>query len=212
MEELRDVIQEQLGQLLLTDAEPAVRRAILDSVAPLCFFFGRSKSADVLLRYMVTFLNELDWQLRAAFFESAVGVVSYIGLPAVEDVIIPLMQQSLTDAEEHVTHRVLLSLTTLSELGLVPKARVWELLEASVNLICHPNIWIRQATAAFLASLSRNMDPIDAWSMLYPYLRRLLRADLQSLDELQILDKVKTPVRPFESPFMKKLTLIRSWT
>lgn len=194
MEELRDAVQEQLSQLLLTDNEPAVRRAILTSVVPLCFFFGRSKSADVLLSHMVTCLNEMDWQLRSTFFDSAVGVVSYIGLSAVEDVILPLMLQALADPEESVASKVLLSLTTLSELGLIPRARVWELLDAVTNLVCHPNIWIRQAAAGFIASLANNMEHTDVWSALYPPLRRLLRADLESITEQSILDIVASPV------------------
>lgn len=194
MEELRDAVQEQLSQLLLTDNEPAVRRAILGSVVPLCFFFGRSKSADVLLSHIVTFLNETDWELRSAFFESAVGVVSYIGLSAVEDVILPLMLQSISDPEERVTSKVLLSLTTLSELGLIPRSRMWELLDTTISLVCHPNIWIRQAAAGFVASLAKNLDHTDVWSALYPPLRRLLRADLEVITEQSILDAAASPV------------------
>lgn len=195
MEELREVIQEQLSLLLLTDKEPAVKRAILSSVVPLCFFFGRAKAADVLLSQMVTFLNEMDWQLRSAFFESAVGVVSYIGLSAVEDVVIPLMLRSLTDPEEFVTPRVLLSLSTLSELGLVPRSRIWELLDCTTGFICHPNIWIRQASAGLVASLSRSLDQADVWSALYPPLRKLLRSDLATITETGILDVVVAAVR-----------------
>jgi hypothetical protein len=51
-----------------------------------------------------------------------------------------------TDSEESVVAKVLGSLRTLAELGLFPRMRVWELMSATLALLYHPNIWIRQGT------------------------------------------------------------------
>jgi phosphoinositide-3-kinase regulatory subunit 4 len=48
------------------------------------------------------------------------------------------------DVEETVVAQVLASLTSLCELGLFQKMRVWELMGATLNFLYHPNIWIRQ--------------------------------------------------------------------
>ena len=56
-------------------------------------FFGRQKANDVLLSHMITFLNDKqDWHLRAAFFDSIVGVASYVGWQSLA-MLKPLLQQ-----------------------------------------------------------------------------------------------------------------------
>lgn len=52
-----------------------------------------------------------------------------------------------TDVEESVVARVLAALTSLCELGLFQKMRIWELMSATLGFLYHPNIWIRQGTA-----------------------------------------------------------------
>lgn len=49
-----------------------------------------------------------------------------------------------TDVEETVVAKVLASLTSLVELGLFQKLRIWELVSAATGFLCHPNVWIRQ--------------------------------------------------------------------
>ncbi len=51
---------------------------------------------------------------------------------------------SQTDVEETVVAKVLASLTSLCELGLFQKMRIWELMSATLGFLYHPNIWIRQ--------------------------------------------------------------------
>lgn len=97
-EEIRQLIQEQVVDCLLADSAPVVRRALVQSIAPLCSFFGRTKSSDVLLSHMITFLNDADWMLRASFFECAVDIASCVGGRCVDEYIFPLMLQALHGA------------------------------------------------------------------------------------------------------------------
>jgi phosphoinositide-3-kinase, regulatory subunit 4 len=48
------------------------------------------------------------------------------------------------DEEETVVARVLAALTSLSELGLFQRMRLWELMSATLGFLYHPNIWIRE--------------------------------------------------------------------
>ena len=48
------------------------------------------------------------------------------------------------DVEETVVAKVLAALTSLCELGLFQKMRIWELMGATLGFLYHPNIWIRQ--------------------------------------------------------------------
>lgn len=86
-----------------------------------------------------------------------------------------------------VTHRVLTSLNTMIQLGLLQKNNLWDTFDAVFGLVCHPNVWIRRSTAAILSSVARSMPHSDVWCCLFPALRRLLRADLSTFDAIEIL-------------------------
>lgn len=45
---------------------------------------------------MITYLNDKDWMLRSAFFESIKGVGTFVGARSLEEYILPLMIQALT--------------------------------------------------------------------------------------------------------------------
>ena len=116
----------------------------------------------MLLGHMITYLNDRDWLLRYAFFESIVDVAACVGGRSLEEYIFPLMVQALSglliicgmyaaktdlsveDEEETVVTRVLAALTSLSELGLFQRMRLWELMSATLGFLYHPNIWIKQ--------------------------------------------------------------------
>lgn len=48
---------------------------------------------------MITYLNDKDWMLRSAFFESIKGVGTFVGAKSLEEYILPLMIQALTGKE-----------------------------------------------------------------------------------------------------------------
>ena len=76
---------------------------MLIDIAPLCIFFGRQKTNDVLLSHMITYLNDRDWLLRYAFFESIVGVAACVGARSLEENILPLMIQALSGEQDVIT-------------------------------------------------------------------------------------------------------------
>src|SRR6266699_2891108 len=129
MQELQGHIQEHLSALLM-DPSSIVKRAVLHDISSLCIFLGRQKTNDVLLSHMITYLNDRDWLLRYAFFESIVDVAACAGGRSLEEYILPLMIQALSgwamssfipstvtkptlDVEESVVARVLAALTSL---------------------------------------------------------------------------------------------------
>ena len=48
------------------------------------------------------------------------------------------------DVEESVVAKVLGALTSLCDIGLFQKMRLWELMSATLGFLYHPNVWIRQ--------------------------------------------------------------------
>ena len=95
MQELQSHIQEHLSALLM-DPSSIVKRAVLHDISSLCIFLGRQKTNDVLLSHMITYLNDRDWLLRYAFFESIVDVAACAGGRSLEEYILPLMVQALS--------------------------------------------------------------------------------------------------------------------
>jgi phosphoinositide-3-kinase regulatory subunit 4 len=85
--------------------------------------------------------------LNSAFFESVVGVGTFLGGRSLEEYILPLTFQALTDAEEFVVEKVLTSLAALAELGLLQKSKLKEFSTTIMPLLCHPNVWIRYGKA-----------------------------------------------------------------
>ncbi len=132
--------------VLLLDPEPVVKRAILKEISRFCVFFGRQIANDVLLSHIITYLNDANWELRCSFFESVVGIATFLGSKGLEEYLLPLIMQSIHDAEEFVVQRVLKSLISLSELRLIEKTRLREILGTVLPLMCHPNPWIRNGT------------------------------------------------------------------
>jgi hypothetical protein len=85
------------------DPSPIVKRAVLHNISALCIFLGRQKTNDVILSHMITYLNDRDWLLRHAFFESIVDVAACAGGRSLEEYILPLMVQALSGEPSHCT-------------------------------------------------------------------------------------------------------------
>ncbi|PFH53431.1 hypothetical protein AMATHDRAFT_187356 [Amanita thiersii Skay4041] len=193
MQDLQNNIEEHLATLLM-DPSSIVKRAVLHDISSICIFLGRQRTNDVLLSHMITYLNDRDWLLRHAFFESIVDVAACAGGRSLEEYILPLMVQALSDVEESVVAKVLAALTSLCELGLFQKMRIWELMSATLGFLYHPNVWIRQSTAAFIASAVSQLPPSDIWCILYPSLRHFLRSEVSTITQQALLNAMKQPL------------------
>ncbi|RMJ25946.1 protein kinase VPS15 [Aspergillus sp. HF37] len=179
---------------LLTDSDASVRRAFLGSVSSLCVFFGNLKANEVILSHLNTYLNDRDWILKCAFFEAVVGVAAYVGSTSLEQFILPLMVQSITEPEEFVVERVFRSLAAMADLGLFQRSTTWDLLHIAVRFLIHPNTWIREAAVHFVASSTRFLSVADKYSILTPLIRPFLKINIMDFSEAKILDTIKRPL------------------
>ncbi|KAG0266360.1 Serine/threonine-protein kinase [Mortierella polycephala] len=191
--DLQVAIEEQI-RALLVDQDSSVKRALLSDMTSLCIFLGKQRVDDVLLSHMITYLNGRDWMLRSAFFESIVGVGTFVGGRSLEEYILPLMIQALTDAEEFVVEKVLKSLASLCDLGLFQKLAIWDLVSVVAPLLCHPNLWIRYGAIGFIASASQRLPVADIWCMIYPIIRPFMKSEIGEVNELHLRENVKPPL------------------
>jgi hypothetical protein len=166
---LREAVARVIQELVTgPKSTSAVRAAILRHVSPLCTFFGRRGSHDFLLPLLITFLNDRDDRLRAAFFEQAASsgartwggdahVVNKpsplasayllddrgLGRASLEAFLLPCIEQALNDTEETVLAAALGCLTALTARELLRKKVLLEATEWTAPLLCHPARWVR---------------------------------------------------------------------
>lgn len=182
-------------KILIEDSDPHVRRAFLSSVPELCMFFGTADANDIILTHLNTYLNDRDWMLKCAFFDTIVGIAAFLGSTALEKFILPLMIQALTDEEEYVVQAALHSLAELANLGLLSKPMICEITVAVARFTMHPNMWIRESTAEFLSSGTKYLSPADIKCMVLPLVKPYLKPGIEpDFSELALLDALRKPL------------------
>lgn len=185
---------ESQTKALLTDTDAAVRRAFLSSVSSLCVFFGETKANDVILSHLNTYLNDRNWMLKCAFFRTVVGVAAFVGGTNFEEFILPLMIQTLTDPEEFVVQQVVTSLASIAELGLLQRSKTWEILDIVARFLIHPNLWIKEAAAHFIAASTTYLSVADLHCIIAPLLLPYFKCASADFIELGVLEAVCRPL------------------
>lgn len=191
-----ELIEQFEGQtkIFLVDPDNSVRRAFLSSVTSLCVFFGESKASDVILSHLNTYLNDPDWLLKCAFFKTIVGVAVYVGGASLEEFILPLMLQALSDPQEPVMEQVLRSLASMAKLGLLQRAKTWELIDSIARFSMHPNLWIREAASHFISAATTYLSVADVQILLTPLISPYLKTPVADVNEAELLDALKKPL------------------
>ncbi|KAJ8060412.1 hypothetical protein OCU04_010740 [Sclerotinia nivalis] len=179
---------------LITDNDSSVKRDFLGSVPELCMFFGTADSNDIILSHLNTYLNDRNWILKCAFFETIVGVATFLGGTSLEEFILPLMVQALTDPEEFVVRSVLHSFADMAQLGLFQRSKIWEMVDVVSRFTMHPNIWIREAAVNFISSATIFLSSADNLCIILPLIRPYLKTGVNDYSELALLDALKKPL------------------
>ncbi|KAL8988278.1 MAG: hypothetical protein Q9177_002628 [Variospora cf. flavescens] len=191
-----DLLQyfENHTKALLTDTDASVRRALLSSVSDLCVFFGSPRASEVVLSHLNTYLNDKDWILKCAFFQTVVGVATLIGGTGLEDFILPIMVQALTDPEEFVIKQVFSSFANMAELGLFQRSKTWEMVDVVARFLMHPNAWIREAAAHFISASTDYLSLADVQCMISPLVQPYLKYPIIDFAESSILSALRRPL------------------
>lgn len=144
---------------------------------------------------MITFLNDKeDKNLRGSFFDCIVGVAAYVGWQC-SDILIPLLQQGLSDTDEFVVAKAISATTALTELGLVQKTGLTEFISESACYLNHPNLWIRHETCGLISTAARTFGPIDVQCKIMPAISAHLRRPMIQVEKPEILlDCLNPPI------------------
>ncbi len=96
-------------------------------------------------------------------------------------------------------------MSALTDLGLLQKVAVYQLLEETTPYLLHPAMWIRNAAAGFIASVAKTLNPVDVMVKLSTLISPYLTHKVVSLqDPVIILNHLEQPVlRPLYEDVIK---------
>jgi hypothetical protein len=169
------------GSMLMQHALSAgstVKRVLLVDVMRLCIFFGQEATMDILLRYILTFLNDSDWELRYAFCGKIASVCAFIGPAVTTEYILPCVENALADVEDRVIVKAIQCLHSLIQMGLLAKFLVVDTVTNAVPLLLNPCSSIREASICLVTTAMQRLGPIDSMVFLFPVLRSVCRYDI----------------------------------
>ena len=98
---------------------------------------------------------------------------------------------------QHAVASIITYTQSFSFIGqqLLQKVDLYELLKETVPYLLHPNLWIRQATAAFVAATATILDGVDVvvklGTILNPFMHRNV---IQMNSAVLILANVESPI------------------
>ncbi|KAL3269438.1 hypothetical protein HHI36_008508 [Cryptolaemus montrouzieri] len=187
LQALHEMVQQTVSALL-TDSQTLVKQTLMDSgITNLCVFFGKQKANDVILSHMITFLNDKeDKELRGSFFDCIIGVAAYIGWHC-SIILAPLLLQGLKDCCEFVTVKSINAMARLTELGLLNKPSLCELISECVCFLVHPSLWIRQAVAGFISTAAKVLWILDVQCKIVPKIQMYMKYPLIQIDKPELL-------------------------
>lgn len=144
---------------------------------------------------MITFLNDKeDKSLRGSFFDCIVGVAAFVGWQC-SDILLPLLQQGLTDSEEFVIAKSIRAMTSLTELGLIQKFALSEFISDCACYLNHPNLWIRHEVCGLISIAAKTFGAIDVQCKIMPAIINHLKAPLIQVEKPEILmDCLQPPI------------------
>lgn len=144
---------------------------------------------------MITFLNDKeDKCLRGSFFDCIVGVAAFVGWQC-SDILLPLLQQGLTDCEEFVIAKSIRATTALTGLGLIQKPALAEFISECACYLNHPNLWIRHEVVGLISSAAKIFGAIDIQCKIMPAISNHLKSPLIQVEKPEILmDCLQTPI------------------
>lgn len=192
---LHEMIQQSVSNLL-TDQQSIVKQTLMESgITKLCVFFGRQKANDVILSHIITFLNDKDDKnLRGSFYDCIVGVASYVGWPC-SSILVPLLQQGLTDTEEFVIAKSIQATTALTEMGLIQKHGLILFIGDCACYLSHPNLWIRHEVCGLISKAATILSDVDVQCKIMPAIMNYLKTPLMQVEKTEILmDCLHSPV------------------
>ncbi|CAK9440177.1 uncharacterized protein LODBEIA_P42770 [Lodderomyces beijingensis] len=204
----------ELTLLILTDSEASVKVSLLENILPLCQFFGKDKTNDIVLPHLISYLNDPTPTLRLAFLSAVLEIGPFIGALSFEQYILPLLIQTVGEGEQLVALKVLEIFNFFVSEKLINSKLEFnaleiytEILSSSIFLLLHPNEWIRQSIVCLIISISDNLSDADRYCFLYPLVKGYLQFDLFQFNWSTLYPSLTRPLSKQAFDMMKSWAL-----
>lgn len=79
-------------------------------------------------------------------------------------------------------------MSALTELGLITKPALCELVTECSYFLVHPNLWVRQAIAGFISSAAKTLSILDVQCKLVPKLKIYMKYPLIQVDKYEFIN------------------------
>jgi phosphoinositide-3-kinase, regulatory subunit 4 len=110
-------------------------------------------------------------------------------------ILIPLLQQGLTDSEEFVIAKSIRATTALTELGLIQKSGLTEFISECACYLNHPNLWIRHEVCGLISTAAGSLSAIDVQCKIMPSIGNHLKCPLIQVEKPELLlDCLQAPI------------------
>eukprot|EP00435_Cladocopium_sp_Y103_P062804 s414_g24.t1 len=133
----------QEDQLISLSVSREVKIALLRNMCVLADCFGRESTHSFLLPYLISFMNDPAWEVRAAFCTEAALLPRRVGQVSTEGIIWPCYEQALLDQEERVVEAALMALTKLVAQQVLRRQNLVTVANKVAPLLVHPSEPIR---------------------------------------------------------------------
>lgn len=81
-----------------------------------------------------------------------------------------------------MTAKSIQAMTSITELGLITKQALCELVYECSSFLVHPGLWIRQALAGFISTAARTLSMLDVQCKIMPHLSVYMKYPLIQID------------------------------
>ncbi|CAJ1410843.1 unnamed protein product [Effrenium voratum] len=167
--------QEELLMSLSVGRE--VKIGLLRNMCVLADCFGREGTHNFLLPYLISFMNDPAWEVRAAFCAEAALLPRRVGQVSLEGIIWPCYEQALLDQEERVLEAALLGLTKLVAQQVLRRQSLVTVANKVAALLVHPSEQIRSYASQVVEALAAELTEVDQYVFLLPAVRPYLLAN-----------------------------------
>jgi len=155
-----------------TEILRAVKGMVLNALEDFVALFGREGVHNFLLPYLITFMNDTQWEIRAKFCAEMHKIIPTIGRVSTEGIVWPCYEQALLDNEGRVVVAALHGIEHMVKQTEVVFKRLFRLstvVDPLCPLLLHPNAIIRNATIRVFHAL--NADAVEFHAFLLPKMK-----------------------------------------
>jgi serine/threonine protein kinase len=186
LSELNKLWESLIGPVIqesVTKSCSLTKEALLTGVTKLCVSMGEEQTLNFILPQLITFLNDRDWQVRAAFYNHIAGVCQLIGRKETERNVLPCLMASIKDTEEGVITAAVGCMSNLCSMDAFFTTRMMvEKAKEFVPLVLHPSYSIRSSCVKLLSVIAKTLGSPDVYAFLLPVLQPFLKEEFpQSL-------------------------------